>query len=109
MIFWPPTRTNGCSARAAREFFTCVESCRKKLNPPIYGWHNVRCPNFVAQEKIEFRSGAAKFEAGTHNLSASLGLIAAMKLYLEIGVENIAAELARKREWLVPALQSKRY
>jgi cysteine desulfurase/selenocysteine lyase len=41
---------------------------QEKLNPPIYGWHNVRCPNFVAQEQIVFRNGAAKYEAGTHNL-----------------------------------------
>ena len=78
-----------------------------KLNPPIYGWHNVRSPNFVAQDKIEFRSGAAKFEAGTHNLIGLIGLIAAMELALEIGVDNIAVELARKRARLVPVLQAK--
>lgn len=82
---------------------------QEKLNPPVYGWHNVRCPNFVAQEKIEFRSGAKKFEAGTHNLVGLVGLLAAMELALEIGVENIAAELLRKRAWLVPALQAKGY
>jgi selenocysteine lyase/cysteine desulfurase len=80
---------------------------QEKLNPPIYGWHNVRNPNFVAQEKIEFRSGAVKYEAGTQNLVGLVGLIASMELALEIGVENIAAELLRKRAWLVPALQSK--
>jgi cysteine desulfurase / selenocysteine lyase len=32
---------------------------------------------------------------------------AAMELLLEIGVENIAAELLRKRGWLVPALEAK--
>jgi len=80
---------------------------QEKLNPPIYGWHNVRCPNFVAQEQIVFRSGAAKYEAGTHNLLGLVGLIAAMELALETGVENIAAELLRKRAWLVPALQAK--
>jgi selenocysteine lyase/cysteine desulfurase len=79
------------------------------LNPPVYGWHNVRNPNFVAQEKIEFRSGAAKFEAGTHNLIGLVGLLAALELTLEIGVENIARELLRKRAWLVPALQAKGY
>jgi cysteine desulfurase / selenocysteine lyase len=79
----------------------------EKLNPPVYGWHNVRSPNFVAQEKIEFRSGAVKYEAGTHNLLGVVGLIAAMELVLEIGVENIAAELLRKRALLVPALQGK--
>jgi len=78
-----------------------------KLNPPIYGWHNVKNPNFVAQEQIVFRSGAVKYEAGTHNLIGLVGLIAAMELALEIGIENIAAELLRKRAWLVPALQAK--
>jgi selenocysteine lyase/cysteine desulfurase len=78
-----------------------------RVNPPIYGWHNVRCPNFVAQEHIVFRNGATKYEAGTHNLLGLVGLIAAMELVLEIGVENIAAELLRKRAWLVPALQAK--
>src|SRR6202012_5479589 len=47
---------------------------QEKLNPPIYGWHNVRNPNFVAQEKIEFRNSAAKFEAGTQNLIGLVGL-----------------------------------
>ncbi|HEX7618096.1 MAG TPA: aminotransferase, partial [Verrucomicrobiae bacterium] len=36
-----------------------------------------------------------------------VGLIAAMELALEVGVENISAELLRKRAWLVPALQAK--
>ena len=80
---------------------------QEKLNPPIYGWHNVKNPNFVAQDKIEFRTDATKYEAGTHNLLGIVGLIASMELALEIGVENIAAELLRKRRLLVPALQAK--
>ena len=80
---------------------------QEKLNPPVYGWHNVKNPNFVAQEQIVFRDGAVKFEAGTHNLIGLVGLIAAMELALEVGIENIAAELLRKRAWLVPALQAK--
>ena len=70
---------------------------QEKLHPPVYGWHNVRCPNFVAQEQIVFRKNAVRFEAGTHNLLGLVGLNAAMELILEIGVENIAAELLRKR------------
>ena len=80
---------------------------QEKLNPPVYGWHNVRNPNFVAQEQIVFRPGAVKYEAGTHNLLGLVGLIAAMELVLEIGVEDIAAKLLRQRAWLVPALQAK--
>jgi selenocysteine lyase/cysteine desulfurase len=78
-----------------------------RVNPPVYGWHNVHCPNFVAQEQIAFRSDARKYEAGTHNLLGVVGLIAAMELILEIGVENIARELLRKRMWLAPALEAK--
>lgn len=82
---------------------------QERLNPPIYGWHNVRCPNFVAQEQIVHRSGAKKFEAGSQNLLGLVGLKAGMELILELGVENIAAELLRKRAWLLPALQAKGY
>jgi cysteine desulfurase / selenocysteine lyase len=80
---------------------------QEKLNPPIYGWHNVRSPNFVAQEQIIFHSGAKKYEAGTQNLVGLVGLIAAMELALEIGVENIATELLRKRTLLLNALSGK--
>jgi cysteine desulfurase / selenocysteine lyase len=82
-------------------------SLQDKINPPIYGWNNVRCPDFVAQEQIVFRDGSQKYEAGTHNLLGIVGLVAAMELILELGVENIASELLRKRALLVPALQAK--
>ena len=78
-----------------------------RINPPIYGWNNVRCPNYVAQEQIVLRTGSQKYEAGTHNLLGIVGLVTAMGLIVELGVENIARELLRKRARLVPALQAK--
>jgi cysteine desulfurase / selenocysteine lyase len=91
----------------AAGIFYVRRELQEKLNPPLYGWHNVRSPNFVAQEQIVFRNDARKFEAGTQNLLGLVGLIASMELALEIGVENISAELLRKRAWLVPALRAK--
>lgn len=82
---------------------------QEKLNPPIYGWHNVNNPNFVAQEQIAFRNDSRKYEVGTHNLVGVVGLMASLKLILEIGVENIGKELLRKRGLLMPALQAKGY
>jgi selenocysteine lyase/cysteine desulfurase len=82
-------------------------SVQGMINPPIYGWNNVRCPNYVAQEQIVLRTGAQKYEAGTYNLLGIVGLVTAMELLLEVGVENIARELLRKRALLVPALQGK--
>jgi selenocysteine lyase/cysteine desulfurase len=83
------------------------QAMQESLTPPIYGWNNVRCPNYVALEEIIFRAGAQKYEAGTHNLLGIVGLVAAMELILEIGVENITRELLRKRTWLSDQLQAK--
>jgi selenocysteine lyase/cysteine desulfurase len=80
---------------------------QEHLRPPVYGSVNVRSPNFIAQEQIVLRTHAQRYEPGSYNLLGTVGLNAAMELILEIGVENIAAELLRKRAWLVPALQAK--
>jgi len=77
------------------------------MRPPVYGWHNVECPNYVAQEQMEYKPDARRFEVGTQNILGLVGMRAAIELLLEVGVENIAAELLRKRAWLVPALQEK--
>ncbi len=80
-----------------------------RLMPTIYGWHNVRNPNFVAQEQMVFRNDARRYEAGTNNLIGIAGLNAALKLIEETGVENIGRELLRKRSYLVPKLKEKGY
>jgi cysteine desulfurase / selenocysteine lyase len=77
------------------------------LRPSVRGWHNVRCPGYVAQEEMVFRTDARRYEAGSANLLGIAGLRAALQLALEVGVKNIAVELLRKRTWLVPALKAK--
>lgn len=85
------------------------KSVQEKLRPTVFGWHNVSCPNYTAQEKIVHPPNARRYEAGSENLLGIVGLHAAMEMLLELGVENIAAELLRKRSLLVPALQTKGY
>lgn len=82
---------------------------QEHLRPPVHGWNNLRSPNFIAQEELVYQPGARRYEAGTHNWIGLVGMAAAMELLLELGIDNIAAELARKRAWLVPALQAKGY
>jgi selenocysteine lyase/cysteine desulfurase len=82
---------------------------QEKLRPKIYGWHNVRCANYVAQDQIVHPPDSRRYEAGSANLVGLAGLQAGMDLLLEVGIDNIAAELLRKRAWLVPALQAKGY
>jgi selenocysteine lyase/cysteine desulfurase len=82
---------------------------QEKLRPSIFGWHNVRCANYVAQDQIVHPPDGRRYEAGSANLIGLAGLQAGMELLLEVGIDNIAAELLRKRAWLVPALQAKGY
>jgi cysteine desulfurase / selenocysteine lyase len=84
-------------------------SLQDSLLPAAFGWHNVACPDFVAQPDIRLRHDARRYEAGSHNLLGLVGLHASLELILEIGLDQIATELARKREWLVPELCNRGY
>lgn len=77
------------------------------LRPMVYGWNNVRCPDFVAREELVFRSGAQRYEAGSHSMLGLVGLRASLDLILEVGVEAIAADLRAKRDFLMPALRDR--
>ena len=78
-----------------------------RINPPIYGWHNVRSPDFIAQEQMVLRTDARKYEAGTHNLLGIVGLLAALEMIEQIGVETISRDLLQKRNLLISSLQAK--
>ncbi len=85
------------------------KALQERVRPTVYGWHNVKSPNFLTAETLEFREDARRYEAGSANLLGVVGLRASLELILEMGVENIAAELLRKRAILVPAILSKGY
>jgi cysteine desulfurase / selenocysteine lyase len=80
-----------------------------QLRPTSHGWHNIRTPNFVTQEQIEYKPDARRYEAGSHNLLGLVGLRAGLELLLEIGVDAISKDLLRKRTWFVQALQERGY
>src|SRR6185369_14920402 len=75
---------------------------QEQLRPTTHGWHNIRNPNFVAQDEIEYKKDARRYEAGSQNLLGVVGLRAGIELIQEIGIEAIARDLLRKRAWLVP-------
>jgi selenocysteine lyase/cysteine desulfurase len=91
----------------AAGLFYVRQDVQDRLQPTVFGWHNVRCPNYVAQENIVHPPDARRYEAGSANLLGIAGLEAAMRLLLDLGIERIAAELLRKRNVLIPALKSK--
>ena len=91
----------------AAGLFYVRKDVQDRLQPTVFGWHNVRCPNYVAQETIVHPPDARRYEAGSANLLGIAGLEAAMRLLLDLGIERIADELLRKRNVLIPSLRSK--
>jgi cysteine desulfurase / selenocysteine lyase len=85
------------------------QRAQEQLRPAMLGWHNVNCPDFVAQDRLVYRPDARRYEAGTANLLGAVGMKAGAELLLEIGIEEIGAEAWRKRAWLVKALQARGY
>jgi len=82
---------------------------QERLAPSVFGWNNVSCPNYVAQEEMKLRPDARRYEAGSFNILGIAGLNAALRLLLEVGVDNIAEDLSAKRCWLMEELQEKDY
>ena len=93
----------------AAGIFYVRRELQDRLVPSAFGWNNVRCPNYIAQEEMHLRSDARRYEAGSFNILGIAGMNAALGLLLEVGIESIAADLKVKRVWLVRALQEKGY
>ncbi len=82
-------------------------SIQDHLRPAAFGWNNVHCPQYIARDTLDFMPDARRYEAGSANLLGIVGLHAALELLLETGIDDIAAELLRKRSWLQGQLQSR--
>ena len=78
-----------------------------RLKPVVQGWHNLSCPDFIAQETLDYKSDGRRYEAGTANLLGIVGHHASLQLLDALGLAKIAADLLAKRRRLVPELLAK--
>ena len=78
-----------------------------RLKPVVQGWHNLSCPDFIAQETLDYKPDGRRYEAGTANLLGIVGHHASLQLLDELGLDKIAADLLAKRRRLVPELLAK--
>jgi cysteine desulfurase/selenocysteine lyase len=78
---------------------------RKELfdvcRPTLLGAWNIKAPDFVAQNEIEFVEGAQRYEPGVLNLPGVAGMKAAIDLLLEIGIEKVAERILSIRSRLI--------
>ena len=80
-----------------------------RLKPVVQGWHNLSCPDFIAQETLDYKPDARRYEAGTANLLGIVGHQASLQLLDALDLDKIAADLLAKRRFLLPELLAKGY
>jgi cysteine desulfurase/selenocysteine lyase len=82
------------------------ETLHEMLRPSLIGAWNVKSPNFIAQDEIEFERGGRRYEPGVLNAVGIYGMKAALEMLTDLGIKNISARLMRLKAHLVPQLQA---
>ena len=82
------------------------EELHEVLRPSLLGAWNVKSPNFIAQDEVEFERGGRRYEPGVLNAVGIFGMRAAMEMLLEFGIENVGARLLQIKAHLVPRLKA---
>lgn len=75
------------------------------LRPTLLGAWNIVCPNFHAQDKIEFVPTAQRYEPGVLNLGGIYGMCAAIELITSHGIDAVAARLLELKAHLLAQIE----
>lgn len=82
------------------------EEVQDLLRPSLIGAWNVKSPNFIAQDTVEFERGGRRYEPGVLNAVGIFGMKAGLEMLLELGIDQISARLLALKHHLVPQLQA---
>ena len=77
---------------ARRNFGVC--------RPTLLGAWNVKSPDFIAQEEIEFEPTAKRYEPGVLNVSGMYGMKASLELIQEKGIGRVGDAILDVRDYL---------
>lgn len=74
--------------------------------PTLLGAWNVKSPDFIAQESIEFVETAQRYEPGVLNATGIYGMMAALDLLEAVGPERVSALILAARDHLETGLEN---
>lgn len=84
-----------------------VASERAKLcRPTLLGSWNVKSPDFLTQEEIEFEEGGRRYEPGVLNVAGIYGMRASINLFRNVGVESVSSLILTARDRLEAGLEA---
>lgn len=80
------------------------EEHQEMLRPTLLGAWNVKSPNFVAQDEVEFEKGGRRYEPGVLNMAGILGMRASIEMLTGIGIANVSRRLFELKAHIISRL-----
>ncbi|MEM1295790.1 MAG: aminotransferase class V-fold PLP-dependent enzyme [Verrucomicrobiota bacterium] len=77
------------------------------LRPTLLGAWNVRSPNFITQDEVEFEPGARRYEPGVLNCAGIFGMHAALQMIQAVGIDNVSRRLLELKSYNVSRLKER--
>ena len=74
-----------------------------RLRPPLVGAHSAPTPDYFVQEPLRFWPDARRYEPGSFNIVGIVGLQAALRLILELGIGEIESRVLALARYAVSA------
>ncbi|GLZ89253.1 hypothetical protein Pres01_53040 [Metapseudomonas resinovorans] len=84
--------------------FYCRSDLREQLKLHEYGWHMLEHPGEYERVDWEPSRTARRFECGSPNMLGAMALEASLSLLEEVGMDQVAAALAERVQWLQDGL-----
>lgn len=89
--------------------FYCNRDLIGHLNPVMAGWLCMVNAQDYGHYKFEFVDTARKFDTGSYNLAGIYGLGASIEMFLQVGIDRVAAHVLMLTDRLVAGLRDKGY
>jgi selenocysteine lyase/cysteine desulfurase len=70
------------------------------LKPTLIGAWNVHSPDFLTQPEIVFADTARRYEPGVLNIAGVYGMVAAIRMLIDHGIDAVAATILARRDHL---------
>ena len=87
--------------------FFCRRAVLEELRLSVAGWHSVAEPLRFEELRWELQPDASRFEPGSLDRVAAVGLGAALDLLLEVGLDRVAARIQELTEYLLAGLDAR--
>lgn len=85
--------------------FYVAKKRQEHLHPSLLGAWNVKSPNFIAQDKVDFEPGGRRYEPGVLNAQGLVGMEASLELLTGIGIVSISKRLLELKTQLITGIQ----